>query len=229
MPRFFTGLTAFAAAFDIQRMYGDGRVPLVASGALLAIGTVAWRGLRARIHGIRVEHRAAESLQRVLPAGWTMERSVPWRGGDVDLVVKYGQHPPYAIEIKSFHSFWIANLQHVAGPVSRRDNPRQRRCLRAINQARRAASSHSAVPVLWLPRSTAPRNSKIFGVLIVQGDAAQLMSALAVLKPDPPVADVTPNPPAPESVPPAPCRQSSVPIIFPDATTPAENPPAAAA
>lgn len=178
MPRFFAGLAAFAFAFDIQRLFGDGMVSLAISAVLLALGTLAWRGLAARVRGIEIEHSSAKRLAKLLPAGWSMQQSVPWRGGDVDILITDGRSTRYAIEIKSYRSFSLTDVRHVLGRLRPADKSRQTHEIRVLDQTKRGAWAVNARPVLWLPRAKDAPVATVAEVLVIQGKAGRVIAAL---------------------------------------------------
>ncbi|MDD2878784.1 MAG: hypothetical protein PHZ23_16325 [Acidiphilium sp.] len=178
MPRFFGGLAAFAVAFDIQRLFGDGMVSLAVSAVLLALGTLAWRGLAARVRGIEIEHSSAKRLAKLLPPGWSMQQSVPCPGGDVDILITDGRSTRYAIEIKSYRSFLLTDIRNVVGARRSGDKSRQTHEVRVLDQTKRAAWAANARPVLWLPRAKDAPAATVAEVLVIQGNAGRVIAGL---------------------------------------------------
>jgi len=148
-------------------------IATMAGGALML--STWWR----RYSGIRVEQRANSKLQGVLPADWRMEENyLSPAGGDIDVMIFAPTERRFAVEIKSLGSVKLkSQIFGVKESLTYRDGRALSRD--PVAQCLRNAEATNAHPVLWLPR--APRAKVIHmkcGVVVVQGSASNLVSAL---------------------------------------------------
>lgn len=114
-------------------------LPPAAGIAALAYARVQFRQVRARRHGLTVEHKAVRQALKVLRRrGYVAASNVASPCGDLDLVVQ-GARGPVPIEIKAFQSWGGA---------------REGRCCAALEQVGRQqrylGAEHAFV---WLPNA----------------------------------------------------------------------------
>jgi hypothetical protein len=186
-PQCLIGIACFWLAFDIWSMTGRPheisaftRSPIHIIAALISTSAL-WisfcniqRALIRR-HGIVVERNAQIKLERALPADWRMEASVPWYGGDIDVLLtvpadrRFGQNIrpiQFAIEIKALRSLrwnpyapaqikgWFGAKTPPGRGTGYFSTKNRQPLKRDIGrQARAAADVFQAKPILWLPRA----------------------------------------------------------------------------
>lgn len=213
-PQFLIGIACIWLAFDIWSMAGRpdqisdfvGSLGHLIAGALSVL--IVWLGVsnlrRALIrrNGIVIERNAQRRLQRHLPAGWKMEISVPWYGGDIDILLTAPggargalniTPPQFAIEIKALRSLkWNPYLpakrkgwfgasitagSGIGNFSTRRGQPLKRDIGR---QAKAAADVFKAKPILWLPLGKG-ETFAADDVIVVLGSPKRLLLAVSAI------------------------------------------------
>jgi hypothetical protein len=157
----------------VLRAHGDsGPAPL-----LLAIGAIAaffaarssWRHGFARHRGHRVETSARSQLKRILPFGWSVDKTTPFIPGvgNVDLLIRTGRHG-FVVEIKSW-DVWDNTERNVAAAAQARN------LLQALAE-REGRKKWQAV--VWLPQNKKTRTRLDREVIAVTGPARSLLWVL---------------------------------------------------
>jgi hypothetical protein len=134
---------------------------------ILALGAIAgflvarssWRRGLKRHRGDRVETSARSQLKRILPFGWSVDKTTPFIPGvgNVDLLIRNGRHR-FVVEVKSWED--VSDERNVAAAAQARN------LLRALAEREGRNKWHA---VVWFPQGKKTRTRKDRELILVRG------------------------------------------------------------
>jgi hypothetical protein len=158
----------------VLRAQGDsGPAALIlALGAIAAflVARSSWRRGFARHRGHRVETSARSRLKRILPLGWSVDKTTPFVSGvgDVDMLIRTSRHG-FVVEIKSWHVWTTASALAAAAQA------------RNLLQALAGRDGRKWQAVIWLPKGKKKRTRLDRDVIVVAGSPVSLFWVLHLM------------------------------------------------
>jgi len=166
------GAVLYSLVFRAQGDSGPAAL-ILALGAIAAflVARSSWRRGFARHRGHRVETSARSRLKRILPLGWSVDKTTPFVSGvgDVDMLIRTSRHG-FVVEIKSWH-VWDNSERNLAAAAQARN----------LLQALAGRDGRKWQAVIWLPKGKKKRTRLDRDVIVVAGSPVSLFWVLHLM------------------------------------------------
>ena len=166
------GAVLYSLVFRAQGDSGPAAL-ILALGAIAAflVACSSWRRGFARHRGHRVETSARSRLKRILPLGWSVDKTTPFVSGvgNVDMLIRTSRHG-FVVEIKSW-DVWDNTERNVAAAAQARN----------LLQAVAGRDSRKWQAVIWLPEGKKKRVRLDRDVIVVAGSPVSLLWVLHLM------------------------------------------------
>jgi hypothetical protein len=142
---------------------------IVALGAIAAfrVARSSWQLGHKRQRGHRVEMSARSKLKRILPFGWSVDKTTPLvpGAGDVDVLIRTGRYG-FVVEIKSWETY-DERIQAAAAQARKQ-----------LQAARQREGRTKWQAVVWLPLGKKAQKREDRDLIVVLGPASWLLWVL---------------------------------------------------